>query len=126
MYESLTKYLSDVASDKSSEWTIKGPYISYGLKIKDLEQAIYDFVNAHEEFGLNRYYEILAKHGIDWGTQSMSSANVAGFDGRAVMSLLVGAVRAERFSDGAILEFLENGSFEKWLRRLAEIDNGNQ
>ena len=93
-------YLPDVASDKSGEWTVKGPYIAYGLKIKDLEQAIYDFVDAHEEYGLARYHEILKKHGIDWGTRSMSSANVADFDGRAVMSLLVGAVRVERFCDG--------------------------
>ena len=38
------------------------------------------------------------------------------------MALLMGAVRAERFCDGALKEFVENGSITKWLERLKEID----
>jgi len=34
----------------------------------------------------------------------------------------MGAVRAERFCDGALKEFVENGSITKWLERLKEID----
>ena len=40
------------------------------------------------------------------------------------MALLLGAVRAERFCDGALLGFFEDGSIRRWLLRLREIDNG--
>lgn len=42
--------------------------------------------------------------------------------GQQVMALLMGAVRAERFCDGALKEFVENGSITKWLERLIERD----
>ena len=54
----------------------------------------------------------------------MSGADVSDFGGRTVMALLPGAVRAERFCDGALLGFLEDGSIIRWLLRLREIDNG--
>lgn len=38
------------------------------------------------------------------------------------MALLLGAVRAERFCDGALLGFFEDGSIRRWLVRLREID----
>jgi hypothetical protein len=49
---------------------------------------------------------------------------VSDLDGQAVMALLLGAVRAERFCDGALLGFFEDGSIRRWLLRLREIDNG--
>lgn len=39
------------------------------------------------------------------------------------MALLLGAVRAERFCDGALLDFFEDGSVKRWLLRLREIDD---
>ena len=39
------------------------------------------------------------------------------------MALLLEAVRAERFCDGALLGFFEDGSVKRWLLRLREIDD---
>jgi hypothetical protein len=36
--------------------------------------------------------------------------------------LLMGAIRADRFSEGALLYFFETGTITKWLNRLKEID----
>ena len=52
----------------------------------------------------------------------MEGADVSALDGKTVMALLVGAVRAERFCDGALLGFLESGCIGRWLRRLRQID----
>lgn len=41
------------------------------------------------------------------------------------MALITGAVRAERFCDGALLGFFKDGSIRKWLERLKELDNGS-
>ena len=53
----------------------------------------------------------------------MPGADVSELDGQAVMALLLGAVRAERFCDGALLGFFEDGSVNRWLLRLREIDD---
>ena len=53
----------------------------------------------------------------------MKDADISSMDAKGVIALLIGAVRAERFCDGALLEFFEEGYILRWLERLAEIDN---
>ena len=98
------------------------PYVEYGREINALEDAIYQFINDHPEYELNNYNDILKRNHIEWGQKSMASVDVSHMDGQMIMALLVGAVRAERFCDGAMLNFLENGSIQKWLKRLQELD----
>ena len=120
MFESLTKHLPAIENaegfgnwvvDRESKGTmndpIKMPYVNYGTTVADVEQAIYDF---------------------EWSSQAMSGADVSELDGQAVMALLLGAVRAERFCDGALLDFFEDGSMRRWLLRLKGIDgrDGNE
>ena len=52
----------------------------------------------------------------------MSTADVSSLDGQTIMALIMGVVRAERFCDGELLEFFKDGSIEKWLQRLQQID----
>ena len=73
---------------------------------------------------LTHYGKILESNGIEWGSKSMSAADVSKADVICVLALLVGAIRAERFCDGALLGFFKDGSIRKWLERLKEIDEG--
>lgn len=98
------------------------PFVDYSESVIDVENAIYRFVDTHPDLELNHYYDILKENGLAWETKSMEGADVSSLDGRAVMALLVGAVRAERFCDGALLRFFKTGCVERWLRRLQEID----
>lgn len=136
MFESLTKHLPAIENaegfgnwvvDRESKGTmddpIKMPYVNYGTTVADVEQAIYDFVDEHPEYELTHYRNILERNGLEWGSQAMSEADVSELDGQAVMALLLGAVRAERFCNGAPLGFFENGSVKRWLLRLREIDD---
>lgn len=141
MFESLTKHLTAIENaegfgnwvvDRESKGTmndpIKMPYVNYGATVADVEQAIYDFVDEHLEYELTHYHDILERNGLDWSSQAMSGADVSELDGQAVMALLLGAVRAERFCDGALLDFFEDGSMRRWLLRLKGIDgrDGNE
>lgn len=141
MFESPTKHLPAIENaegfgnwvvDRESKGTmddpIKRPYVNYGTTVADVEQAIYDFVDEHPEYELTHYHDILERNGLEWGSQAMSGANVSELDGQAVMALLLGAVRAERFCAGALLGFFEDGSMRRWLLRLKEIDgrDGNE
>lgn len=141
MFESLTKHLPAIENaegfgnwvvDRESKGTmdapIEMPYVNYGTTVADVEQAIYDFVDEHPEYELTHYRDILERNGLEWGSQAMSGADVSELDGQAVMALLLGAVRAERFCDGALLGFFGDGSIRRWLLRLKEIDgrDGNE
>ena len=135
MFESLIKYLPAIEKaegygnwvvDRESKGTlddpIQMPYVHYGRTVLDVEQAIYAFVDEHPEYELTRYGDILERNGLKWDGRVMSEADVSELDGQVVMALLLGAVRAERFCDGALLGFFEDGSVRRWLLRLREID----
>ena len=42
----------------------------------------------------------------------MSTVDVNRLDGQGIVALIMAAVRAERFCDGALKEFFENGSIK--------------
>ncbi len=98
------------------------PVVNYTRFVRELENAIYDFEQNHPEYELNCYGNILKANDIEWGMDSMSDKDVSELDGKCVMAMLMGAVRAERFCDGALLGFFKKGCIKKWLERLKEID----
>ena len=134
MYEGLTdilrelpqgeygSWIIDHENDGSPEHPIQMPFVSYSGLVRKFMDAVYTFEKNHPEYGLNRYRDILEQNGIKWGSVSMDAVDVSGKDGICVMALLLGAVRAERFCDGALLGFFQKGSIQRWLERLKEID----
>lgn len=137
MYEELTDILGerpqgeyghwimDHENDGSSEHPIQMPFVSYSGLVRKFMDAVFSFAKKHPEYGLNQYRDILEQNGIEWGSVSMDAVDVSDKDEICVMALLLGAVRAERFCDGALLGFFQKGSIQRWLERLKEIDGGN-
>ncbi len=136
MFESLTKYLpqltegqhyGDWVIDRESKGTtddpIMAPFVDYGKIATDIESAVCGFVDEHPEFELTRYSDILKRNGLGRDGESIADADVSTLGGQAVMALLVRAIRAERFCDGALLEFFEQGCIKRWIERLQEIDS---
>ena len=131
-YDILFKYIDLFSNDTFGEWffdkendgsiahPIQMPYVMY-------TQAVDDFVSdvhlCWEKSGLKDYIHILNSHGIEWGSESMSNADINNLPSEAILALLLGAARAERFCDGALLEFLKNGRIIKWLQELKKRDN---
>lgn len=138
MYESLTKYLLAFPGDEKGTWIIDNendgtpehpiqmPYVNYSRLVRDFTDDVYSFVDKHEEMGLRNYAEILKENGIEWGMDSMSTAVVKNLDAKCVLAMILGAVRAERFCDGALLGFFENGSIARWIERLKELDTDGE
>ena len=134
MYESLTALLNEIKTDSIGEWIvdrendgspehpIQFPFVHYSECVKRFEHEVYTFDKEHPEYELHNYSYTLESHNIEWGSRSMKMADVSKLSGRTVMALLMGAVRAERFCDGALKAFFEDGIIEKWLTRLKEID----
>ena len=136
-FENLIKYLPlleddnigtwiiDRENDGSPEHPIQMPFVNYSEMVHDFIKDVYDFEEKNKDFELTRYGEILEKNGLEWGSKSMSEADVSSLDGQCIMALIMGAVRAERFCDGALLGFFKDGSIKKWLERLKKIDTNN-
>ena len=136
-FQSLTKYIFLFSEDDYGTWVIdrendgtKGhpfqlPFVNYSKVVLRFTSDLSAFIHEHPEFALNRYSEILEKNGLKWDGESMREADVSDKDAQCVLALILGAVRAERFCDGALMGFFKDGSIEKWLKRLLEIDGGN-
>ena len=133
-FERLTKYIPlldqadigiwviDKENDGTIEHPIQFPFVAYSKLVSNFIEDVGIFVEENSEMHLTRYGEILEECGLEWSTQSMSGAIVEDLDAKAVCALIAGAVRAERFCDGALLNFFKNGSMMRWLCRLQEIN----
>lgn len=136
MYESLTAFLPELNKTSYGDWVIDRendgspehpihfPFVNYDDVVVGLWHVIYDFEKNHPDYELTRYSDILAKSSIKWEAESMEHADVSDLDGQTVMALLMAATRAERFCEGAMLGFLENGCIKRWIQRLKDIDDG--
>ena len=135
MFENITRHMNGLRSGPFGHWNEqpKGadgtpehpyqmPYVIYSKEVDELREDLFSFANDHPEFEHTNYERTLEENGLHWGTDSMSSADVSDKGAKLIIALLTGAFRAERFCDGALLAFLENGSILRWLRRLEEID----
>ena len=134
-FENLIKYLPLLEDDNFGAWVIdrendgtpehliQMPFVNYSEMVHHFIEDVYDFSENNKDFKLTRYGEILEKNGLEWGSRSMSEADVSALDGQCVMALIMGAVRAERFCDGALLGFFKDGSIRKWLLRLKKLSD---
>lgn len=131
----LTKYIGKIsAADSLGEWNVDKegdgtheipfhfPFENYNALVRDFEQDFYQFSETHPEYELTRYSEILEKNGLSWSDEAMHLANLQGLDEQGILTLIMGAIRAERFCDGALLAFLNDGCLTGWLKRLKDID----
>lgn len=122
--DSFGEWFVDRENDGSPEHPRQMPYVNYSETVYGFENAVYDFCEKNPEYDISQYREILEKNGIDWELDSMSEADVSNADSQLIVALFFGAFRSERFCDGALLGFFENGSILKWLERLETLDNG--
>lgn len=135
MFESLTRYLPELEHIAAQgSWTIDrtyegesgGPiYYSdpeYNPTVSDLEDAVYDFMDAHREFGIGFQKGPLERIGLGWASGGMFHVDVSQLDYQTVLALVIETVNVERICPGSILTSLETGAMMRWLTRLREID----
>ena len=133
-YSALTKYINLLKNDNAGEWTcdkendgsskrpIHVPFVSYSIAVNNLADDIYKFAKESDEIVPSKYAEIIQANGIEWGYDSMMKADASELDAQCILALLIASLRAERFCDGALLEFIESGAVIRWLKRLQELD----
>jgi hypothetical protein len=137
-FEQLLKYIPLIQEDKCGEWIIDKendgtpehpfhmPFVHYSQTVDSFHEDLYKFCEEHPEYEHTRYGETLDANGLKWSTESMEAADVSKLSAKCVIALLIGAVRAERFCDGALLSFFNSGCILRWLERLKTIDEGRR
>lgn len=119
---SFGEWIIDRENDGSPEHPIQWPFVGYTELTISLEKEFYEFSESHPEYQLTSYSQILEKNGLKWDHDEMHQADVESVDTQCILALIMGAIRAEHFCDGALLGFFEDGSILKWLKRLKDID----
>ena len=132
MFENLTRYLGELkACSNFGEWCGMGshgtsenqmPFVSYSKLTLNVVKEISAIVHSHPELQLTSYQSVLEEKGIEMSAKSFDRTDVSKLNGQAVMAMLVCMVRMDRFVEGLMLEYLENGKFAEWIGRLKELD----
>lgn len=120
--DNIGSWIIDRKNDGTPEHPIQMPFVNYSEMVHRFIDDVYNFSDNNKDFELTRYGEILERNGLEWGSKSMREADVSSLDAQCIMALIMGAVRAERFCDGALLGFFKDGSIRRWLERLHELD----
>lgn len=133
-YSVLTKYIDLLENNQIGKWIagnehgdtsekpIQMPFVAYSEVVHKLESDIYSFLHNCNKMVPSDYGTILNANEIVWEADSMKEANVDILDSECVLALLIAALRAERFCDGVLLDFIKSGAVLRWLKRLQELD----
>ena len=130
-YASLLKYITlfsdqveqgtwivDTKNDGSPEHPIQIPYVCYAEHVDAFIQDMKPFVD-------RKYRDTLERSGLKFETQSMENVNADKLGANTILALLTAAIRADRFCEGALLDFNNSGCILKWLKRLEAISGSS-
>ncbi|MCL2387970.1 MAG: DUF6508 domain-containing protein [Defluviitaleaceae bacterium] len=134
-FETLTKYIGKFdTADSLGEWiidtkndgTLENPrhmsWVNYTDLVIAFKREFYQFSKDNPEYELSQYSTILQANGLKWSKNEIRSIEADKLDAKCILALIMGAVRADRFSEGALLGFLKDGNISNWLKRLKDID----
>lgn len=119
---SIGEWIIDKENDGTPEHPIHMPFVGYSEMVHNFINDVYTFEESNKNMELTRYGDILKDNDLEWDTDSMKNADVSNLNAQCVLALIMGAVRAERFCEGALLDFFKSGCILKWLERLNSIE----
>src|SRR5690606_7269803 len=120
--ESFGEWLINNENDGSLDDPIHFPYVNFNELVNMFVDEFYQFIESNHEYELTNYVSILQRKGMDWDNHCMRNANIKELDELSILALIMGAIRADRFCDGALLGFFKDGYILQWLKRLYELD----
>ena len=112
----------EIENNDVIEDLIQIPGINYSRLVEQFINDVYIFKKNNKDMQLTSYSDILKENGLEWNGKSMKEADVSLLNEQCIIALILGAIRADRFCEGALLEFFESGCILRWLERLETID----
>lgn len=87
-------------------------------------KTVYKIEEDHPEFELNNYQMVLENNGLEWSQDSLVNADISNKDVQCLLAMVLSIIRADRFNEGVLIEFLRRGYITKWLIELERKYNG--
>lgn len=128
MYEQVTSYLGKL---KPAQWKYpenqgdgshENPYIAgwpeYDEITSEFMHKMYEFVPN----GGQNYDEVIYKATGHDCHNDLTTVDVSNLDGNTILYMIFSIVRGERFSGGLFGSYVANGTMDKWLTKLQELD----
>lgn len=116
--DDIGEWVIDKENDGTAEHPIQMPFVNYSETVRRFIEDVYTLAEQHQEMELTRYSEILKENGIEGGPNDMENVDISNLNAQCVLALMMGVVRVERFSEGAIFNFFKSGDIVKCLKRL--------
>lgn len=102
---------------------IQMPFVSYGRAACMLIEAVHECVDdLRDEMDVHDYMGVLESYGLN-GEEDVLAADASSCDAKCILAMILTIVRQDRFCEGLLLSYLENGKMLEWMKRLQEIDN---
>ena len=120
--DALGTWVIDDENDGSKERPIQFPFAMYSDLVQRFKRDVLAVVEQDPHMLNLSYSEVLERNNIPFSAAGMQEADVRQADAVCVLMLLVAAIRADRFSEGFFLRFLQDGTVTKWLLRLSQLD----
>ena len=121
--DSFGEWVIDQENDGTMENPVHMPYVNYDELVGSFTKEFYLFVENHPEYELSNYNAILEDNGLSWNSEAMRNAEVDHLNEQCILALILGIIRADRFCEGTLLSFIEDGYILKWLKRLKSIED---
>ena len=80
--------------------------------------SVYDTLPEKQQ----NYLHIIKANRIDKEPKKLAKTDAKDLDDYIIMNIFMANIRQDRFFEGLINEFIENGCFEKWLEELKKKD----
>lgn len=133
-FEKITKLIPLLEAEEThGEWIIdrehKGtpddpkqfPFVGYGRVACDLIDMVHECVDDNEDLGVRDHRGVLDSYGLP-DEESVLAADISKCDGKCTLAMILTIVRGDRFCEGLLLSYLNNGKMLEWMKRLREID----
>lgn len=128
MYEQVCAYLGKLKpanwkypekqGDGSTENPFKPGWCEYDEITREFMHKMYNFVPN----GGKNYDEVIYNATDLDCHEDLSKADVSKIDGDIILYMIFSIVRGERFSDGLFGSYVSNGTIDRWLEKLKELD----
>ncbi|SDS06330.1 DUF6508 domain-containing protein [Parafannyhessea umbonata] len=117
------KWIVDTESKGTPEDPIQFPFVGYSAAAHRLIEAVHECVDdLRDEMNAFDYMGVLESYGLN-GEKDVLAADASSCDAKCALAMVLTIIRQDRFCEGLLLSYLENGKMLEWMKRLQEIDN---
>lgn len=133
-FDALTNYTPLLRNDRIGEWisnedikqkesgTIITSFVNYTETVNGFIYEFYKFSDENLDLEMRNYRVILKQYGFDLNFSSVTNEDISEMNSKRVLAMIMGMIREERYIEGALLRYFQNGKMLSLLERLDKLE----